>query len=103
MINLVKTNNPDLLVISEANLEHVNSTLDIDYKGYNLESKFLGNDKLARTMVLVKSNVTYERLTKFETQDKAMIILKVKISSRRYIKVICLFRHWKILHRKDPN
>ena len=31
MINLVNTNNPDLLVISEANLENDNATLDIDY------------------------------------------------------------------------
>ena len=103
MINLVNKRSPDILVISEANLEADNNTLDIYFKGYKVESKFLGEEKLARIMVLIKSDITYERLKKFESNDNAMIVLKIKIAARRYMKAICLYRQWQILHKVEPN
>ena len=103
MINLVNTRSPDILVISEANLEVDNNTLDIDFKGYKVESKFLGEEKLARIMVLIKSDITYERLKRYETDDNAMIVLKIKVAARRYMKAICLYRQWQILHKDEPN
>ena len=103
MINLVNSRSPDILVISEANLEYDNNTLDIDFRGYKVESKFLGEEKLARIMVLIKSDITYERLKEYETGDNAMIVLKVKIATRRYMKAICLYRQWQVLHKVEHN
>ena len=44
LINLVNSNKPDVLVISEANLEKEGETLDIDYPGFKVKSKFFGDD-----------------------------------------------------------
>ena len=46
-----------------------------------IEAKFLGTNQNARIMVLINIQLTYERLSKYETNDKVMINLKVKTSN----------------------
>ena len=92
MIDLKGNNKPEILVISEANLEKEGETLDVDYPGYKVESKFLGSNNPARIMVLVKSDLTYERLTWLENNDNAMVVLKIKLSSNKYIPMVCIYR-----------
>ena len=88
MIDLISNNKPDVLVISEANLEREGETLDMDYPGYKVESKFLGDNNPARIMVLVKSDLTYERLTFLENNNNAMVVLKIKLLSNKYLHMV---------------
>ena len=74
MINLVENEKPDVLMVSEANLEIDNTNLNVDFKFHNVETKFLGNARLTRIMVLINKDLTYERITSLETDDNAMII-----------------------------
>ena len=89
MINMINKNNPDILVITEVKVEHDNKTLKIDYKGYNIESKILGNNKYSRIIVMIRDGMTYERITKIEMHDKTMILLKIK-NIRQEISPHCL-------------
>ena len=95
MINLVDSDRPDLLVVSEANLELNNNTIKNDFPDYTVESKFLGNSELARIMVLIRSDLTYSRLFHLETDDNSMIVLTIKISKSNYLHVVCVYRQWK--------
>ena len=91
LINLVETEKPDIMIVSEANLEIDNKTLDIDFKNHKVESKYLGNSDLARIMVLVHKSITYERMTKLETEDNAMIVLRVKTATNKYVYYVCVY------------
>ena len=101
--NLVNVEKPDVLVISEANFESDNKTMHIDFKGYNVESKFLGDSKLARIIVMINSNLTYERLYRYETKDNSMIVLKIRLSTNKFLHMLCIYRQWKLLHTEDVN
>ena len=103
MINLVETEQPDIMVVSEANLERNNKNLDIDFKNYDVESKFLGGNDLARIMVVVKKGITYERITKYENQENAKIILKVKTASKKYVFLVCVYRQWRLINETNYN
>ena len=53
------------MVCVEGNLHKHEKNLNIDYKGYNLQSKFLDGSEVARLSVIKKSDLSYERLTTF--------------------------------------
>ena len=103
MINLVETEQPDIMVVSEANLERENNNLDIDFKKYNVESKFLGNNSLARIMVTIKKGITYERMSKYDNDVNAMIVLKVKTASSKYVFLVCVYRQWRLINETSYN
>ena len=81
MINIVETNKLDIMVVSEANLERDNKTLDIDFENHTVESKFLPNNDLARIMVVINKNITYERIQRFQTNQNAMIVISKKVNT----------------------
>ena len=101
ILSLIEKEKPDILTISEANIEVDHPSLMNNLSGYNAELKILGNAKQARLLVLVKSGITYERVEKFENDINAMITLKIKTSSRGSLYLVCVYRQWKLLHTDD--
>ena len=45
-----------------------------DFRGYKVKSKYLGKSKNATLIILIKSDVTYERLPKYETDTNLIIV-----------------------------
>ena len=90
MINLVDEEKPDIMAVSKANLERDYKSLDIDFKEYEIESKFIANNNLARIMIVLRNNITYEHLKKFETDENAMVVLNVKTGQNKYAYLLCV-------------
>ena len=79
ILSLIEKEKPDILVVSEANMEENDPCIRNHLKGYNIEMKLLGELKEARMIVLIKSDITYEQIKNHENDKNAMITLKVKI------------------------
>ena len=103
ILNLIEDDRPDILMISEANMESNEPSVKNHLKGYNIEKKLLGNQNVARMIVMVKSDITYERLYGFENDINSMMTLKIKNSNKKYIYLVCVYRQWKLLHIDDPS
>ena len=101
ILSLIDKEKPDILMVSEANMEEDHPCVRNHLKGYNVEIKLLGEMKVARMIVLIKADITYERIREYENNTNAMITLKIKNSARNSIFLVCVYRQWKLLHTKD--
>ena len=86
----IDKNEADLFAVGEANLKIKGENLNVDYPRYNIKAKFMGNNEPAGLAIFIKSNLTYERLRKFETYTISMIELKIKRRENTYLYTVCI-------------
>ena len=103
ILSLIENEKPDILAISEANMEEDAPSIRNHLKNYNVEMKFLGTSKVSRLVVLIKSDITYERLKIYENNTNAIITLKIKNTSRGFMNLVCIYRQWKLIHVDDSS
>ena len=73
------------------------ANLKVDYKGYKVESKYFNDSNLSRHIVMLKSDITYERLTSLENDKNSKIILKAKISNNKCIHIVNVYSQLTLL------
>ena len=103
VLELIERERPDILMVSEANMEEDAPCIKNHLKGYNVKLKLLGTLKIARMIVLIKSDITYERLYRYENDTNSMMLFKIKNTNRNFINLICVYRQWKLLHVDDSS
>ena len=82
----------DIAILGESNFLRHEPNLNIDYPDFVFENKFHPNANKSRITVMIKKNITYTRLYELETLDSSAIWLKVKLSARKYLYLLCLYR-----------
>ena len=78
------------------NLSKNEKNLATDYKGYTFESKFMPGMDTSRVSVMIKSDITYERLSHLEDDYANTIWIRVKTSKNKYIYIQCTYRQWAL-------
>ena len=93
----------DIAILGESNFLRNEPNLHIDYPEYVFENKFHPESNKSRITVMLKRNITYTRLYELETSESSAIWLKVKVSPRKYVYILCVYRQWHTLPELDPN
>ena len=94
----------EVLSIGEANLTKNDQVHMKDFNNYNIEAKYIKNQDISRLVVMVKKNLTYERLYKFENDINAMMVFKIKIAKGQSVHVVCVYCQWNLLSNlKTPT
>ena len=104
IVDHIEKEKPDVLTLGEANIKSDEPNLTKDFKDYTVETKFLKDQDNARIAVFVHKDVIYERLKDYENEINPMIVLKIRISSRQYLHLVCIYRQWNLLSNlKTPT
>ena len=45
----------------------------------------------------------YERIQRFDTNQNAMIVIRVKTGNSKYTYFVCVFRQWRLVNKKTYN
>ena len=86
---------PDICVWGEADIAKTQNDLATDYKGYVFESKFMPGIETSRVSVMIKDDITYEKLYDLEDDYANAIWIKVKAAKNKYIYFQCAYRQWR--------
>ena len=92
----IKDYKPDILIIPESQIKDNEKNLDVDFKSYVVENKFMTGLNWSRISILIKENVEYERLHHLENPKISTIWIKVKIGQNKYINIMGGYRQWKL-------
>ena len=98
----IKSKTPDIMILSEANVYPNDDTRHNELSNYNHEDKFVNNNDFARLTVMIKKGIQYERKTSFEN-DRCAIVIKVKISRRKWVHIVAIYRQWQVLGDNPDN
>ena len=85
----VEENIPDLVIISESNMERSEPNLNLDFEGYYFENNFMSHMNTSRITVMIKSGISYERIKSLEENDLSTIVIKIKLNNKKIF--ICLW------------
>ena len=93
----IRNSKADLAIISEANYsEEDDSVYKNIFDNYNFEETYVDKCKKARLLVLVNKNINYVRLSQYENKYTSSIIINLKLSKRKTLSVVCLYRQWHL-------
>ena len=92
ILDSLDTHIPDIAITGDANLGINDNITKSNYKKYNIEAKFMLNCNEARLIVLIKKGIDYESLPRFEHNDLSAIWLKVKVTNKKYLYILCAYR-----------
>ena len=88
------TNQPEFFSIQEANF---NIKSNIKIKGYNIEyNNLIFNNDIARTVLLIKNNISYKRRYDLENNYISSVWVQVNISKSKYILICSYYRQWQL-------
>ena len=90
---------PDLVIISESNFDIMDSKLAQRcrnlFQGYIILDKVFQGTRNARLSVLIKENLTFQRMISSENEINPAIIIKLKMANNRYHCTVSNYRQWK--------
>ena len=85
---------PHILSIQEANY---NIESNIGFRGYKIEYNQLNKShKMARTVVLIKEDIPYERCKNFENEYVSSVWVQIFLSKSKSFYVLSAYRQWSL-------
>ena len=90
VVSHILKESPDILTLGEANINANEPNINKDIENYNIEKKFLKEQENARVAVFLKDNILYERLSKYENEKNAMIVLKIRLGKKKSLHLVCV-------------
>ena len=101
---LLEDFNPDVAVISEANIFSENQDFDIYVPGYSLiQPKSMNSLGYSRIAVLVKSGVKVKVLDQFMDNEIASVWLRISGRGTKNLHIGTVYRQHKLLNQDLPN
>ena len=89
-------NDPGVTIVSESNMMKNEPDLKTDFEKYKFESKYMGNMDKARMTVIIRSDINFTRLHDLEEDDVSAIFIKVKITKKKSLIIMCMYRQWAL-------
>ena len=90
----IDDHNPDIAIVSESNISKDEPNIDVDFKEYEVENKFMTNMDVSRTTIFIKKSINYQRVTELEEDDLSAIFIRIKLNNKRSLYILGMYRQW---------
>ena len=95
--NILETHKPEILSLSEANVQIFNNKYLLDHYDYKVETTKMSHlTKISRTAILIKNTINYKRRLDLEDDLTSTIWIEIKIAKSKPILVMAGYRQWQL-------
>ena len=71
-------------------------------KGFSIEGRYVNGDPLARIVMIIDSEIKYERMYEHEDDTVSCIVIKILTSARKSVTIIGYYREWNLANHNVP-
>ena len=107
LLAVIKDNDPDVTIISEANTELSNlqrtNERSILFKEYNLENKVINSQHKSRICIAIRKGIPYIRCSELESSNNSTIVLRFKENQLKSLYLIGSYREWRHFGAPDAT
>ena len=102
--DIIRKHKPEVLVINEVHLNMDDDQTILNIKGYRVETdSLMESQKTIRTMILIKDNINYTRLKKYEAKDESAVTISIGFYRHKRIILTGYYRQWQLPCNTQPR
>ena len=95
----------DIIIVSESNSE-VDDNIKMDdwqkaFPEYKFVDKLVPNNKRARCSLMIRNEIEYERLPKYQDTNNSSIAVRIRDGDSNWLHLLGIYRQWKLVGEQN--